>query len=208
VAPGTYTVQVAKRADDQVVPLGEHQSFEVVPIGNPTLPPQNRKEVLKFQMQAGKLLSTITGTNGKLQEALDQLDEVKTAIRQTPRENTSLLDAARELELKLLDMRDVLTGDTTRAKRRHPQPPPILQRARNALSGSLNSTYGPTKTHRQEFAIAQQQFQSLAPKVARMLEIELVALQKKLDQAGVPWTSGRPIPMPQWKEPHRYDRDQ
>ena len=27
-----------------------------------------------------------------------------------------------------------------------------------------------------------------------MLEVDLVGLQKKLDQAGVPWTSGRPIP--------------
>ncbi|MHC4404898.1 MAG: WD40/YVTN/BNR-like repeat-containing protein, partial [Planctomycetota bacterium] len=194
VAPGTYTVRAARRADDQVAPLGEPQTFEVAPIGEPSLPPQDRQEVLKFQMRAGKLLSTVAGANGKLQEALDQLKEVKTAIRQASRANTGLLDATRELELKLLDARDALTGDTTRTSRRHPAPPSILQRARNALSGSLNSTYGPTKTHRQEFAIAQQQYQSLAPNVTRMLEVELVALQKKLDRAGVPWTSGRPIP--------------
>lgn len=195
-APGTYTVRAARRLADRLTPLGEPQAFEVVPIGNPSLPPQDRREVLQFQLQAGSLLSTVAGTSGKIQEALDQLAEVKTAIRQASRADAALLDATRELELKLLDARDALTGDTTRAKHRHPAPPSVMRRARGALSGSLDSTYGPTKTHRQEFAIARQQYGSLAPNVTRLLEVELVELQKKLDQAGVPWTSGRPVPKP------------
>jgi len=123
-----------------------------------------------------------------------QQDQVQHLTRVASPANIDLLDDTRELELKLLDAADILTGDETRIKRHHPAQRSIQRRAKNALSGSLDSTYGPTKTHRQEFAIAQQQFQSLAAKVTRMLEVDLVALQKKLDRAGVPWTLGRPLP--------------
>jgi hypothetical protein len=166
----------------------------VIPIGKASLPPQDRQQTLAFQMQAGKLLGAIAGGNGRLQEALQQLEEIKAAIQKASRASVSLLDEARQLELKLLDMRDTLTGDSTRIKRHQMATPSILQRARNALSGSLNSTYGPTETHRREFSIARQQYQALAPKLTAALEVDLAALQKKLDQAGVPWTSGRPIP--------------
>ena len=155
---------------------------------------EDRRQTLDFQMQAGKLLGAVAGADGKLEEALEQLEGIETAILQASRADLSLLDEARQLELKLLDLRDTLTGDSTRTRRRQTTAPSILERARNALSGSLDSTYGPTKTHRQELAIAQQQFQSLAAKITQMLEVDLVALQKRLDQAGVPWTSGRPVP--------------
>jgi len=36
----------------------------------------------------------------------------------------------------------------------------------------------------------------LMPELRKMLEDDLPQLQKKLSRAGVPWTSGRPIPGP------------
>jgi len=196
VTPGTYTVKAARRVADQSTPLGEARTFEVVAVGNPSLPPQNRREVEQFQLQAGKLLNEATGIVGRLRETLDQLKAAKAAIRAAALPNSDLLDETRRLELKLLDAQDVLTGNKTKTKRQHPTTPSILQRAENALDGSLNSTYGPTKTHREEFEIAQRQMKSLMPELRKMLEDDLPQLQKKLSRAGVPWTSGRPIPGP------------
>ncbi len=194
VVQGKYTVRAAKRVDDRVTPLGEPQTFEVVSISQPSLSPQDPQATLAFQQEAAELLAAIAGARGKLDEALSDLEEIKAAIRKASEENAGLLDAARRLELELLDARDLLSGDTTRTSRSHPAVPSIYRRARNALAGSVNSTHGPTKTHRQEYDIARRRHEALAPTLTRLLGPEMAELQKKLEAAGVPWTSGRPIP--------------
>jgi hypothetical protein len=57
--------------------------------------------------------------------------------------------------------------------------------------GNLFSTYGPTATHRENFAIAREELQQLGVELARLLESDLPALERQLDAAGVPWTPGR-----------------
>jgi hypothetical protein len=194
VTPGTYTVSAAKRADDVLTPLGESTKFQVVPIQWPNLTIQDRAEVLKFQLQAGELVRAAMGAKGRLTETLDQLAEMKAAIRKTQKADLKLLDEARLVELELLDLRDRLTGDTTRTDRRQPAPMPTLRRSETAYEGSLNSTYGPTTTHRQAYAIAAEEFKELRGKLIALIDGDFARLKKKLDEAGVPWTTGRPIP--------------
>ena len=194
VAPGTYKVSAAKRLDDVVTPLGDPRTFEVVAIGNPSLPVQDRREVLDFQMKAGELQRAVTGAGGKVQEALNQLAQMKTAIKQTQKADIRLFEEARALELKLMDVRESLSGDATRARRSQTAPPPVMRRARNALVGTLGSIYGPTKTHRREYEIALEEYQEIHGNLKTLIEVDLVKLQRKLDEAGVPWTTGRAIP--------------
>lgn len=194
VIPGTYTVSAAKRVDDILTQLGESQEFQVVPIAWPGVAIQDRAEVLKFQRQAGELVRAVVGAKDRLQETLDQLDEMKAAIRKAQNTDLKLLDEARSVELELLDLRDRLTGDTTRTNRRQMAPMPTLRRAENAYEGWLNSTFGPTKTHRQAYAIAMGEYKELRGKLIALIEGDFARLKKKLDDAGAPWTTGRTIP--------------
>jgi hypothetical protein len=59
---------------------------------------------------------------------------------------------------------------------------------------AMRSTYGPTLTHRQDYEIAQEEFEALLGQIKELIEIDFVNLQKNLELAGLPWTSGRPIP--------------
>ena len=194
VTPGTYTVSAAKRVDDVVTPLGEAQTFEVVTLGNPTLPVQDRNMVLEFQMEVGELQRAVVGLNRKAQEALHQLAEIKQVIKQTSKVDVALFDAARALELKLMDARESLTGDPTKPRRDEVSPPSIMSRTQNALFGSLNTTYGSTKTQRRSYEIAREEYGEVIGTLKTLIERDLAELKRKLDAAGVPWTSGRAIP--------------
>ena len=193
VTPGKYVVAAEKRARDEVTPLGNPQTVEVVPMLTASLPVQNRNTVLKFYMTAGELARAIRGTNGKLDEVLSQLTEIKQALKRSPRGSEQLLEQARRLELKLKDVRKSLAGGTVVSQHNEPDRISIANRANSAMSGA-GSTYGPTKTHRADYEIAKEEFEAALGQVKRLVEGDFVNLQRNLEAAGLPWTSGRPIP--------------
>jgi len=194
VAPGSYQVSVAKRIADVLTPVSEVQTVKVIPIGDPSLPVQDRNKVLEFQIQAGKLQAAVVGASRRLQETLDQLGPIKRAIRGSQHGALEQLEEARAIERRLLDARDRLTGDSTRENRRQTAPISIMDRAQSAYSGSLNSTYGPTKTHRQSHSIAADEYDELRSALVTLIDQDFARFKKKLDDAGVPWTAGRSIP--------------
>ncbi len=196
VVPGIYKVSAAKRVDDVVTKLGDVQTIEVSSIGKPSLTSQDPKTTLQFQMKAGELQRRVTGASERVQEALDQLAQIKQVIRQSQKADIRLFDEARTVELKLMDVQVSLKGDPTRANRSQTAPVSIMRRVQNALNGTLSNTYGPTKTQRREFQIAHLEYEQMAAKLKKLVEVDFVKLQHKLDKAGVPWTPGRQIPKP------------
>ncbi len=145
-------------------------------------------------MTAGELQRTVRGTNGKVNEILGQLMEIKQALRQSDKGTTKLFDEARRLELKLKDIRELLDGGTIKSQYREPDQLSILNRINWSMNG-MGTTYGPTRTHQQDYQIAKQEFEAVVGQVKKLVEVDFVKLQKKLETAGLPWTSGRPIPL-------------
>ncbi|MCP4611205.1 MAG: glycosyl hydrolase [Planctomycetes bacterium] len=193
VVPGKYTITAEKRVKDEVTSLGEPQTVIVVPMISPSLPVQDREEVLEFYKTAGELQRAIRGASGKTNEVLTQLVEIKQVLKQSDKGTPQLLDEARKMELELKDIRELLIGNTTKSRYDEPERLSIMRRASSAMN-AMRSTYGPTLTHRQDFEIAQDEFESVLGQIKELIEIDLVNLQKKLEEAGLPWTSGRPIP--------------
>jgi hypothetical protein len=63
------------------------------------------------------------------------------------------------------------------------------------LSGAIvNGTHGPTGTHREQYRIARRLFGGLYPDLQQLVETDLPALEARLEEAGVPWTTGRALP--------------
>ncbi len=194
VPPGKYLVSVEKRVDDKLTLLCRPQPFEVISIGKPTLPVQNSKEVLKFQQTVGRLQRAVVGASGKLEETLDQLDQVQDVLKRTPNVDNSLVERARVIELQLLDLQVLLRGNRTKSKRSQTAQVSIMRRVRTALSGSSSTTYGPTTTHRRQYEIAQEEYATVRTQQKKLIEDDFAKLQLQLEEAGVPWTSGRSIP--------------
>ena len=182
-----------KRVRDEVTPLGNPQTVEVVPMAAASLPVQNRNTVLQFYMTADELARAVKGTNGKVDEVLSQLTEIKQTLKQSPRGNEQLLEQTRRLELKLRDIRESLVGRTVISQHNEPDLISIANRVSSAMSGA-GSTYGPTKTNRADYEIAKEEFEAVLGRVKRLVEGDFVNLQKNLEAAGLPWTAGLPIP--------------
>jgi hypothetical protein len=194
VAPGTYWVRAAQRAGEEWTPFEGEQEFEVVAIGTSTLPEVDREETLAFQNEVGELQRALIAADGTLNELLERVRAIKGVVRGSARLSDDVYDAARQIELSLLDVQVQLRGDDTRDERSQESVPSILSRAQVALSGTLGQTYGPTKTFREQYQIAKTEFSAVRKTLQKLLKTKLVPLEKQLDEAGAPWTPGRPIP--------------
>jgi len=93
----------------------------------------------------------------------------------------------------LKDIRELLVGNTTKSRYNESDRISIMGRVNSAMN-TMRTTYGPTLTHRQDFEIAKEEFEALIGQIKELVEMDFVNLQKKLEAAGLPWTSGRPIP--------------
>jgi hypothetical protein len=47
---------------------------------------------------------------------------------------------------------------------------------------------------RPKSSLAAEEFAVVEPELRQLLEVELPALEEKMEAAGVPWTPGRPLP--------------
>ena len=195
VAPGSYTVRAGLRVHDQVTPVGEEQTLEVVSIGDPTLPEVDRRKTLAFQTQVGDLQRAAIAADRTLNELLTRVREIKQVASVSNRVPKETYNIARQIELSLLDIQEDLRGDSTLSKRSEQPVPSILSRIQSALGGTLSQTHGPTETYREQAEIARSELKTVREELGRLLRAELAPLEKRLDESGAPWTPGRPIPV-------------
>jgi photosystem II stability/assembly factor-like uncharacterized protein len=192
--PGTYTVELAKKVNGVVTPLTQAVSFEVEPLGQSSLPPADRKALLAFEKKTGSLQRAVLGARSALSEAQREIKFMKKAIERTPTLDPSLLKEVREIETKLMDIREKLTGDTVKRKYNEPSMRGIISRINQIVYGHWSATCAPTKTHLKNFEIASREFAEVHDELKKLIEVDLESLEKKLDEAGAPWTPGRGVP--------------
>jgi photosystem II stability/assembly factor-like uncharacterized protein len=195
VVPGTYSVTLSKRVDGKETPLAAPQTFETVPLGIATLPAEDRSELLAFQRKTAKLQRAVLGASQAAEEAQNRLNHLKRAIHDTPEADPALANEARTLETRLKDLLIELSGDPTIRRRNEPSPPSIIGRVQGIVSGHWASTSAATQTHREAYEIAAEEFAGVLENLRALIEVDLINLEEKLEQAGAPWTPGR---VPRW----------
>ena len=192
--PGSYTVSLAHRVDGEVTELAGPVSFRIAPINEPAIAAQDRAGVLAFQRETGELLRAVTGSQRVAAAAAERISAIKQALERWPAAPGALMDEARALELRLLDLRETLEGSRTRSSRAEPDLPGITGRVNQIVRGHWSGMHGPTGTHREQYRVAREAFGAMYPDLARLVETDLPALEASLEDAGVPWTTGRALP--------------
>jgi hypothetical protein len=91
-------------------------------------------------------------------------------------------------------MQDQINGNVARDLYSDPGPVSIKRRIEVAMMGTFRSSYGPTPTHERSLEIAESEFSAVKAGLREIHDVELPALRKQLDEAGVPWTPGRGVP--------------
>jgi len=192
--PGQYTVSIDKLVDGETTQLVAPTAFQVEPLYEFQGSPTEREALLAFQKKAGELQRAVMGANQAAQSAAEDIDYIKRAIEVSPQVDIDLYAEARALELRLLGLQQRLTGDPTKPRRSEPGMPGITSRVQQIVRGGWSSTSGPTATHERNYEIAAEDFSEFLDELRTLIETDLVALENRLEAAGVPWTPGRGVP--------------
>jgi len=195
VAPGRYTVALAKRVSGQSTPLGRPQTFDTVPLGQAGLAAEDRQALLEFQQQTARLQRAVLGAERAAGEVRVRIDHIAGALDETPDAAPEWTDRLRGIEQRLLDLQLALTGDSTISGRHEPTSPSIHSRVQRIVYGQWASTSAPTTTNRDAYRFAAESFQPVLSDLRRLIEVDLRELESALEAAGAPWTPGR---VPRW----------
>ena len=194
-APGRYTVTLVKRVAGRVTTLAGPEAFDVVRMREGVLAGSSPEQTVAFLQQAAELQRAVTGANRSVSEAFGRIDALREALERSAIEPGSELDmAVRDLRQQLFQVQEAMGGNTSQRSIGQPMAPSVMRRLDVVITGNRLSTYGPTPTHRRSLEIAREQFATLRERLHQLIDIELPALEKRLDDAGLPWTPGRAVP--------------
>lgn len=194
-APGSYRVNIAKRVDGVVSPIGETQSFQTAPLLASTLPAPDYKSVLEFGKKLSHLQRAVLGANNANAEAQKRLEHLVKSLEDTPGADMKLRDTARDLMTQLKDIDKAMNGNPVVRKFQEPDPPSISERVQTAVYGDWTITSAPTGTHRRNYEIAADEFAPVLERLRKVIEVDLKSLEDQMEAAGAPWTPGR---VPRW----------
>lgn len=191
--PGSYTVTLSTKVLNAVTDIGRPQAFEVTPLRSGVLPGSSYAEIEKFFRQVAEFERSVSAAGLAIDRAFENFKLMREAIirSNSPAEIDLELGS---LEARLYRLEYALRGNRSRAGVGEAIGHTITRRLNVIKSGNEFSTYGPTPTHRRSLEIAQAEFAPLSQDLRRLLDVDLPALESKMEEAGVPWTPGRPLP--------------
>ncbi|MBO6513265.1 MAG: hypothetical protein JJ974_04795 [Phycisphaerales bacterium] len=196
-APGTYTVHLSKRVNGQLMDTGHSQEFRVVPLHDGgTLPGATPDEVAAFNQELAAVQRSLAGARSTLNQTHQRLDAIRATLDRSVMDDPDLAQQVRSMLRRVAQMQERVSGNARRAMANDQGPVSISRRLNVVQTGTRYSTHGPTPTHRESFDIARRALDELKSELDRLIQTDLPRLERKLDEAGVPWTPGRTVPNP------------
>ncbi len=192
--PGAYTVTLSKKLDDTVSELGEPQPFEVKPLRKGVLEGSTPAETGVFLNQVAEFERAVSAAGLAISKAFEHIDLMQGALARSTAEPTGLDADLGNLKAHLYRLDEVLRGNRSRTGTGEAVPHTINRRLNVIKTGNRFSTYGPTPTHRRSLEIAQAEFAPLLEELRHLLKIDLPEFEARMEDAGSPWTPGRPLP--------------
>jgi hypothetical protein len=196
VMPGKYTIALSKKVNGVVTPLGEPQSFTAYVPEQDKMNPEDRKMLVEFQKKAAKLQRAFSGASQMVGELKNRLVSIKRALNETASSVDNLVSDALSLETRLNVIIRNFRGDQTKRSRNENSQLSISDRVNKAVYDMSSSTSRPTQTVQDAYIIANDDFTIELQKLRTLVEVDLPKLEKAMEAAGAPWTSGR---LPEWK---------
>ncbi|EDM80111.1 hypothetical protein PPSIR1_35712 [Plesiocystis pacifica SIR-1] len=194
VGPGRYTVTLSKRHDGKTEALAGPIPLEVVPLRKQgALEGADPQAVAAFWKRSAELSRSVSAAAQAMKQTHDRLEKLEQALDRS-RAGSELDDELDALRDTLEAQREALFGNPTKSELREEQTPSVSDRLDVAISGTRQSTYGPTPTHLENLELAEKGFQAIRGQLNKLLEEQLPAFESKLQAAGAPWVSGQPIP--------------
>jgi photosystem II stability/assembly factor-like uncharacterized protein len=196
VIPGTYSVSLAMSAGGQVKELAGPVPFEVKALSEVSLPAADRAELAAFQRKVRRLSHSVMAASSTLRELGTLTRHYRASLKSVTVPHQDVLNSIKALETKLDDLQLKLMGDRLLSRLDQDAVPGIAMRVLRIAGEQSQSTSAPTKTQRDAYAIAEEEFAPVYAELKKILAEDVKAIEKRLDEVGAPYTPGR---LPDWK---------
>jgi len=153
------------------------------------------EQTVAFWKQIADLQRSTSAANQTIGQSFTLLKQMRKALKRSQSAPDGQLDAdLYTIEQKLYALQESLGGNQSKNQIGEKGPHTVGQRLFSAMIGTSQSTYGPTPTHKRSLQIAEESFSAIRSELNTLVQKSIPALQKRLIDAGAPWTSGVAIP--------------
>jgi len=191
--PGTYTVTLSKQVDGKVTMLSAPVSFVVKPLRKGALEGASYSEYTASREELENLQGAISAASFMLNNNLDKVKAMETALSRLSTESSSLVTELYKVKQSLLDLDQQMNRHRSKQEIGERSGPTVSNRMFVGIRG-MNTTYGPTKMHKESMAIASSQFANIKNRLEKINDQDIPALEKSLIDAGAPYIEGQAIP--------------
>ncbi len=196
-APGKYTVSMSKFADGQFTEVAPEETFVVKVLPGTTLPATDRPAMVAWQRQAAELQRSLQGSSAIVRDANQKVKYLKAAVFSVAEPNQNFVKDILDVESKLRDIQDKMFGDRVADQLDIDREPSIMSRMFSGIYAGYSSTSEPTTTMKDQIRWAGEEYETLSTLLKQVIETDIPAIEKKLENAGAPYTPGR---IPEWKK--------
>lgn len=187
--PGTYTATLVKIEAGEVTELAGPMEFDVVPAFDAALPRMADSDVAAFREQVEAFMLDMTRTSNLLEEQIQKVEAMQTALSRADTPDPALSTRLYQARLDLLNIQERMEGSEAKGEVGERGPPTPGDRMYVGFQG-LNSTYGPTRMHRQAVAAGLAEFAPIRAEVQRMADTVVPGLMDALEATGAPPIEG------------------
>ena len=190
--PGSYTVALSKEVDGKITQLTDPVSFEVERLRKGALPEQAPQSIMAFREEMEDFLQSYSAVNVMMDQCMDKVKAMQTALSRSDADNPGLNEQLYTVMQDLHNINEEMNGNRSKSTIGERNKPTIGSRMSVAFRG-MNTTYGPTKTHRASLKIAQDELANIQGKV-EAVNSQIEELEAPLQAAGAPWIEGQAAP--------------
>ena len=191
VEPGNYTISMYHLDDGFLAKAAEPVSFEVKALNNTVMPAKNRGAKVEFQRDVAQLSIDIETAQRTLREVENKMKHIKKAIQISESSNSEVMQDVLKINTELRSIKRKLNGDRIKSRLDIESPPTPSRRIGIIGFEQKYSTSSPTKTHRDSYVIAKEEFTPIEKSIDDLVQDLVIPLEQKMDKLNMPFTPGR-----------------
>lgn len=184
VMPGKYTVSMAKFVGGKFTRLGNTQTFIVKGIDSIAKPFEDSG----FRNSLSDLNRQYTGMKKQMEKLSNQMKLSIEALNLVGAPTTDFA-LAYKIKNELDSINIIITGNPARKKMQEAYAPSLDDRLEKVLWGIVQSSEGPTQTHKEDVAIIESKTKKILQEFNRLSNDEIAKLNQRLEELKTPYIS-------------------
>lgn len=192
--PGQYSAELVLVKDGASRVLDGPVSFAVNRLYEPALKGAPLEEVNAFWRELAQVSGQVSAASYALDDAVEDVEILYKMLAASATSPGDLESTLHQLRQELYVLEEALSGNQSKGSIGAYDEHRITSWLWHAYGGVSDSTYGPTPAHRQSLDNAKTSFAPVRDRLNSIMNEELPAIRRALNERGAPWGRGQAIP--------------